>query len=80
VFRTLKKEFTLYPVLCNPDPTKQYILDINASQFAVEATLAQDFSDGWHPIAYFSKSLLSMERNYDIYDRDLLAIIYAIKA
>ena len=42
--------------------------------------LSQDFYDGWHPIAYFSKSLLSAEHNYDIYDRELLAIIYAIKA
>jgi hypothetical protein len=79
-FRTLKKEFTSYPVLRNPDPTKRYILDIDASQFAVGATLAQDFSDGQHPIAYFSKLLLPVERNYDIYDRELLAIIYAIKA
>jgi hypothetical protein len=39
-FRTLKKEFTLYPVLHNPDPTKRYILDTDASQFAVGATLA----------------------------------------
>jgi hypothetical protein len=67
-FRTLKKEFTLYPVLRNPDPTKRYILDTDVSQFAVGATLAQDFSDGWHPIAYFSKSLLPVECNYDIYD------------
>jgi hypothetical protein len=79
VFRTLKKEFTLYPVLRNPDPTKWYILDTDASQFAVEATLAQDFSDGQHSITYFSKSLLPAERNYDIYDRELLAIIYPVK-
>jgi hypothetical protein len=79
-FRTLKKEFTSYPVLRNPDPTKRYILDTGASQFAVGATLAQDFSDGWHPIAYFSKLLLPVERNYNIYDRELLAIIYAVKA
>jgi hypothetical protein len=69
----------LYPVLCNPDPTKQYILDTDASQFAVRATLAQDFSDGWYPITYFSKSLLPVKHNYNIYDQELLAIIYAIK-
>ena len=40
----------------------------------------QDFSDGHHPIAYFSKSLSPAERNYDIYDRELLSIIYAIKS
>jgi hypothetical protein len=31
VFKTLKKEFTSYPVLCNPNPTKRYILDTDAS-------------------------------------------------
>src|SRR5882757_4310689 len=55
-------------------------MDTDVSQFAVGATISQDFSDGRHPIAYFSKSLLPAERNYDIYDRELLAIIYAIKA
>jgi hypothetical protein len=79
-FHTLKSAFTAYPVLRNPDPNKRYILDTDASQFAVGATLSQHFSDGVHPIAFFSKSLLPAERNYDIYDRELLAIIYAIKA
>ena len=79
-FETLKKAFTSYPVLRNPDPNKRYILDTDASQFAVGATISQDFTDGRHPIAYFSKSLLPAERNYDIYDRELLAIIYAVKA
>ena len=42
--------------------------------------LSRDFHNGQHPIAYFSKSLLPVECNYDICDRELLAIIYAIKA
>ena len=42
--------------------------------------LSQEFHDGRHPIAYFSKSLLPAERNYNIYDRELLTIIYTIKA
>ena len=79
-FTELKRLFTSYPVLRNPDPTKQYILDTDASAYAVGATISQDFKDGRHPIAYFSKSLLPAERNYDIYDRELLAIIYAVKA
>jgi hypothetical protein len=78
-FRTLKKEFTSYPVLHNPDPMKWYILNTDASQFTIGATLAQDFSDGQH-ITYFSKLLLPVECNYNIYNWELLAIIYAIKA
>jgi hypothetical protein len=44
------------------------------------AVLSQQYPDGQHPIAYFSKSLLSAKRNYNIYDQELLAIIYALKA
>jgi DNA-binding MltR family transcriptional regulator len=79
-FETLKDKFTSYPVLRNPDPSKCYILNTNMSQYAVGATISQNFSDGQHPIAYFSKLLLPAEHNYNIYDRELLAIIYAIKA
>ena len=76
----LKGAFTLYPVLWNPDSDKRYILDTNASAYAIGAILSQDFPDGRHPAAYFSKLLLPAERNYDIYDQELLAIIYALKA
>jgi hypothetical protein len=79
-FNTLKNLFTSYPVLRNPDQEKCFILTTDASAFAVGATLQQDFKDGHHPVAYYSKSLLLAERNYDIYDRKLLSIIYAIKA
>ena len=79
-FETLKGKFTSYPILRNPDPHKHYILDTDASLYAVGAMLSQDFHDGQHPLAYFSKSLLPAKRNYDIYDQELLAIIYAIKA
>lgn len=79
-FNTLKAMFTSYPILRNPDPDKRFIVDTDASAFAVGATISQDFPDGRHPIAFFSKSLLPAERNYDIYDRELLAIIYAVKA
>jgi hypothetical protein len=79
-FDVLKQMFTSYPVLRNPDPDKRYIVDTDASAYAVGATISQDFPDGRHPIAFFSKSLLPAERNYDIYDRELLAIIYAVKA
>jgi hypothetical protein len=79
-FKMLKLAFTAYPVFKNPDLNKHYILNTNVSQFAIGATLSQHFSDGIHPIVFFSKSLLPAEHNYDIYDWELLDIIYAIKA
>ena len=79
-FKLLKKEFTSYPTLRNHDPNKRYILETDTSKVAVGATLYQDFKDGRHPIAYFSKSLLPAECNYKVEDLEMLAIIYALKA
>jgi len=79
-FDTLKERFTSYPVLQSPNPEKQYIVDTDASAVAVGATVQQEFTNGLHPITFFSKSLLPAECNYDIYDCKLLAIIYALKA
>jgi len=69
-----------YPVLRNPDPIKHYIVDTDTSAHIVRATVSQDFSDGRHPITFFSKLLLPAEHNYDIYDRKLLSIINTLKA
>jgi hypothetical protein len=79
-FKLFKDLFSSYPVLQNPDPTKPYRLDTDTSQYAIGAILSQQYPDGQHPIVYFSKSLLSTECNYNIYDQELLAIIYALKA
>jgi len=35
--------------------------------------------DKWHPIAYYSKSLSAVERNYEIHDKEMLAIIRALE-
>jgi len=67
-------------VLRNPDPTKHYIVDTDTSAHTIGATVSQDFSDGRHPITFFSKSLLPAEWNYNIYNHELLAIINALKA
>jgi len=79
-FQLLKDLFTSYPVLRNSDSSKCYIVDTDASQFAIGATISQDYKDGRHPIAYFSKSLGKAKVNYDIYNQELLAIIETLKA
>jgi len=75
-FALLKQLFTLYPVLQNPDPDKHYILDTDASKFAVGATLNQDYSDSRHPIGFFSKVLNPAECNYDIYCHDSRPLLF----
>ena len=79
-YDTLLKAFTTAPVLSLPDPTQPYQLITDASDFAIGAILEQpDALNRWHPIAYYSKSLQPAERNYEIHDKELLAIILALK-
>jgi hypothetical protein len=51
----------------------------DASLLAAGAILLQeDTNTDLHPCAYFSKTFIAAERNYDIYDRELLAVILAL--
>jgi hypothetical protein len=79
-FDTLKERFTTAPMLVMSDPTKKHKIECDASDYATGAVLSQLEENGlWQPIAFFSKSMLDAERNYDIYDKELLAIIKALK-
>ena len=35
--------------------------------------------DKWHPVSFYSKSLNDVERNYEIHDKEMLAIIQALE-
>jgi hypothetical protein len=68
------------PVLIQPDPYKEFFLECDASDFATRAILSQKGTDGkLHPVAFLSKSLSPAKKNYDIFDKELLAIIRAFK-
>ncbi|CUA68987.1 Transposon Tf2-12 polyprotein [Rhizoctonia solani] len=79
-FNALKKALMDSPILIQPDPSKEFFLECDASDFATGAILNQKGSDDkLHPVAYLSKTLAPAERNYDIYDKELLAVIRALK-
>lgn len=40
----------------------------------------EEHDEGWHPLEYFSKALNSTERNYEIYDKELMAMIVALES
>lgn len=64
-----------------PDPSKPYLVEVDASNFATGGILLQKGDDNlWHPVAYLSKSLSEAKWNYDIYDKELLAVIRALEA
>ena len=54
---------------------------MNSLDFATGAVLFQQLTtDGkWHPVVFYSKSLSSVEWNYEIYDKEILAIIHTLE-
>lgn len=69
-FNQLYQQFTTAPVLCMPDPTRQFLVEVDASDYGVDAVFSQRSPDDSkvHPCAYFSIStrVSSAEHNYDI--------------
>jgi predicted aspartyl protease len=79
-FWILKKKFTEYPVLRMPNQDLPFQIEADASKYASGAVLTQMDSEGVrHPVAYLSKTFAPAEKNYEIYDRELLAIMRALR-
>ena len=79
-FQRVKDLVAEEPVMLLPDPTKQYELETDASNFALGAQLSQRDDNGkLHPVVYFSKKLSGPALNYPVYDKELMAIIEAFK-
>ena len=70
----------MQPVLKMPDPNAPFAIATDASKYATGGVLMQEDTNGdWKPCAFLSHSLNPAERNYDIYDRELLKVIRALK-
>ena len=79
-FETLKQAFEKEPVLRHLDSTAPMHIEADASNYAMGAVLSQADPEGhFHPVAFFSKSFGPAERNYDIHDKELLAIVCAFR-
>jgi len=68
-------------VLMSPQDSEPFQIEADSLDFATGAVLSQrSTTDGkWHPVAFYSKSLSSVERNYEIHDKEMLAIIRALE-
>jgi len=77
----LKERFTTEPVLVTPDLDKEMRVEVDASDFATGGVLLMKCKDKrWRPVAYIFKSLNEVERNYEIHDKEMLAIIWCLEA
>lgn len=78
-FRRLKEIFKSAPTLAIFDWSKQTVVEVDASNWATGGTLSQWRDDQLRPVAYFSAKHSVQECNYDIYDKELLAIVKALE-
>ena len=76
-FDTLKDKITSAPILALPDNSRPYRVEADSSDFATGAVLSQQNleDEKWHPVTFLSKSLSPVERNYEIHDKEMLAIV-----
>jgi hypothetical protein len=79
-FESLKKAFTSAPVLQHFDPDKPSTVECDSSDYVNAGCLSQPDDNGiLHPVAFFSRRLTPTECNYDIYDKELMAIVRAFE-
>ena len=80
VFKELKEKFTRKPVLAAPDLDRKMRIEVDTLDYATGEILSMECKDGrWRPVAYLSKSLNEMERNYEIHDKEMLAVIRGLE-
>ena len=79
-FEKLKKRFIEELVLVVPNLDKKMRMEVDVSDYAIGGVLSMEGKDGvWKLVAFLSKSLNKMERNYEIYDKKMLAIIRGLE-
>src|SRR5258708_6439092 len=79
-FDVLKSAITSAPMLAFPSKSSPFHLECNASNFTTGAVLSQQQEDGlFHLIGFMSKSFSNTKRNYQIHDKEMLAIMCALE-
>ena len=79
-FEEIKARMTAAPVLKPPNPDAPYVIEVDSSDYAVGGVLLQKDEDGFmHPVAFESKKLSATERAYPAQERELLAILHALR-
>ena len=75
-FNALKKAITNDPVLALPNGNGKFTIKCDTSDFTTGAVLSQEQDDGtYRPIAFISHSMTPPELNYDVHNKELLAIV-----
>ena len=77
-FEELKEKIISQPVLALPKKEGKFRVETDTSEHAIGGVLSQEQEGKWKPIAFLSRTMQPAERNYEIYDKKLLAIVEAL--
>jgi len=67
-------------VLAVLDLDKKIRMEFDMSDYMIEGVLFMECKDKkWQPVAFLSKSLNETERNYKIYDKEMLTVIRGLE-
>jgi len=78
-FQELKDRMTSAPLLQHYNSSLQSMIETDASDGVVAGILSQQHTDGqWYPVAFFSKTMSPAECNYEIHDKEMLAIVKSL--
>lgn len=79
-FDDMKERISSAPILMHFDHSKEAIVEVDSSDYVNGGCLSQYGDDGiLHPVAFFSEKLDPAQCNYEIYDKELLAIVRAFE-
>ena len=78
-FETIKQRIAAKPTLILPREHLPFVVQTDASGFAIGATLMQNLGKGLQPIAFLSHKMLPAETKYPTHEQELLAIVHACK-
>ena len=77
-FEELKEKITSQPVLSLPRREGKFRVEMDASGHAIEGVLSQEQEGKWKPITFLLRTMQPAERNYEIYNKELLTIVEAL--
>jgi transposase InsO family protein len=80
-FQKLKQALISAPILRHWNPESPTKIETDSSDGVTSGILSQQQPDDqlWHPVAYFSKTMSPTECNYEIHDKEMLAIIRTLQ-
>ena len=80
-FQLLRERFTTTPILTIPDPHRQFVVEVDASNEGIGGVLSQRSVEDnrIHPCAFLSRKLTTAEKNYDVGNKELLAVKAALE-